>query len=120
MSANLLPLLQSGFRPGHSTETAVLRVLSDLLEAVVDDDITALALLDLLAAFDTVDHSFLCKWPRLTFGLGGQVLEYGSVLISMATCSMFDVACSSHSLCCLSVESLRVRSWLNPVCTLLS
>ena len=76
MSANLLPSLQSGFRPGHSTETAVLRVLSDLLEAVDDGDIAALALLDLSAAFDTVDHSILCKRLRLTFGLDGQVLEW--------------------------------------------
>jgi len=49
MSANLLPSLQSGFRPGHSTETAVLRVLSNLLEAADDGDIAALALLDLSA-----------------------------------------------------------------------
>jgi len=33
-SENLLPTLQSGFRTGHSTETAVLRVLSDIIQAV--------------------------------------------------------------------------------------
>jgi hypothetical protein len=38
---HLLPLLQSGFRPGHSTEAAVLRVLSDILEAVDCDDFAA-------------------------------------------------------------------------------
>jgi len=33
-TASLLPALQSGFRSGYSTETAVLRVLSDILLAV--------------------------------------------------------------------------------------
>jgi len=54
-SADLLPANQSGFRPGHSTETAVLQVLSDILVAVDRGDVAALILLDLSAAFDTVD-----------------------------------------------------------------
>ena len=57
-SADLLPSLQSGFRAGHSTETAVLRVLSDILHAVDCGDVAALVLLDLSAAFDTVDHDY--------------------------------------------------------------
>ena len=75
-SSNLLPSLQSGFRAGHSTETAVLRVLSHLLEAVDGGDVAALVLLDLSAAFDTVDHSILCKRLQLTFSLDGQVLAW--------------------------------------------
>jgi len=60
-SADLLPLLQSGFRPGHSIVTAVLRELSDILQAVDRGDSAALILLDLSAVFDTVDHSILLQ-----------------------------------------------------------
>ena len=58
-SANLFPQLHSGCRPGHSTETAVLRVLSDILQAVNHGDLSALVLLDLSSVFDTVDHEIL-------------------------------------------------------------
>ena len=44
-SSDLLSSLQSGFRSGSSTETAVLCVLSDLLEAVDRGDVAALVLL---------------------------------------------------------------------------
>ena len=67
--ANLLPQLQSGFRQGHSTETAVLRVLSDILQAVDRGDVAALVLLDLSAAFDTVDHEVLLQRLSETFGV---------------------------------------------------
>jgi len=53
---HLLPTTQSGYRRGHSTETATICVLSDLLDAVDRGDTSALVLLDLTAAFDTVDH----------------------------------------------------------------
>jgi len=67
----LLPSTQSGFRRGYSTETATIRVLSDLLDAVDRDDTAMLVLLDLSAAFDTVVHGILlerldCKSPSVS------------------------------------------------------
>jgi len=41
----------------HSTETAVLNVVSDILKAADDGKVTVLGLLDISAAFDTVDHA---------------------------------------------------------------
>ena len=55
----LLLELQSAYRAYHSTETAVLRVLSHTFEALDRGDWAALTLLDLSTAFDTVDHTTL-------------------------------------------------------------
>jgi hypothetical protein len=74
-SADLLPTWQSGFRPGHSTGTAVLQVLSDILMAVDRGDYAALVLLDLSAAFDTVDHDILLLRLRTSFGICGTALR---------------------------------------------
>ena len=59
--SGLLPPLQSAYRVSHSTETAVLKVLSDILLAIDSGDLSALVLLDLSAAFDTVDHDILIR-----------------------------------------------------------
>ena len=75
-SADLLPQLQSGFRSGHSTETAVPRVLSDIMTAIDGGDVAALVLLDLSAAFDTVDHHILFRRLQTSFGLSGSVLHW--------------------------------------------
>ena len=54
-----------------STETAVLSVLSDILLAVDRADFAASVLLDLSAAFDTVDHDILLKRLQTSFGIDG-------------------------------------------------
>ena len=59
-----MPDLQSAYRAHHSTETAVLRVLSDILGALDRGDFAVLTLLDLSAAFDTVDHETLSTTTR--------------------------------------------------------
>ena len=49
-------LHQSAYRPCHSTETALVRVSNDILTAMDKKQGTMLVLLDLSAAFDTIDH----------------------------------------------------------------
>jgi len=60
LAANdLLPRYQSAYQKRHSTETAMLRVWSDILTAADSRQVTLLGLFDLLAAFDYVDHDIL-------------------------------------------------------------
>jgi len=72
----LLPRLQSAYRRGHSTETALLRVMYDVFAAADQKHVTLLALLDLSAAFDCVDHDILLMRLQRIVGLSGQVLSW--------------------------------------------
>jgi len=72
----LLPDLQSAYRLGHSTETAVLKVLSDVLMAVDEGNMAALALLDLSSAFDSIDHDTLLQRLQTSYGFDGVALSW--------------------------------------------
>ena len=74
MIDSLLDRFQSAQRIGHSTETAELRVLNDILCSADKGDFVLLVLLDLSAAFDTIDHSILLK--RLQDKVGTLDLAY--------------------------------------------
>ena len=71
----LLPVHHSSYRQFHSTETALLKVQSDILSNVDKQEVTLLVLLDLSAAFDTVDHNSLINTLESDFGICGDVLE---------------------------------------------
>ncbi len=72
---NLLDSNQSGFRGGHSTETALLSVVEALRLARAASKSSLLILLDLSAAFDTVNHQILLS-TLLRKGISGTALQW--------------------------------------------
>ena len=98
--SGLYPQLQSPYHRYHSTETALIEVANDILLNMSSQRVTLLVLLDLSAAFDTVDHAILLKRLTTDFGIGGKALEWFSsylsgrsqrVLFEGATSDSFDL-----------------------------
>jgi Reverse transcriptase (RNA-dependent DNA polymerase)/Endonuclease/Exonuclease/phosphatase family len=66
---------QSAYRKFHSTETALLKIHNDLNLAINERKVTALILLDLSAAFDTLDHGILLTRLARNFGISDTALS---------------------------------------------
>ncbi len=67
---------QSGFRPHHSTETSLVKITNYLLLASDQSRVSLLVLLDLSAAFDTIDHDILLDRLQNYMGIQGQTLRW--------------------------------------------
>ena len=109
-SNGLMLNMQSAHRRFHSTETAVTKVVNDLLLA--DCLVSALCLFDLTAAFDTVDHGLLISRLERQFGLRGVVLEWFRSYLSGRTFRV--VFSGSMSSIIYPIDLLEmVAKWLN-------
>ena len=73
---NLSNPFQSAYWAGHSTETVLLRIVNDILSALDNDNISVLLLLDLSAAFDTLDHQILLSRLNSVFGIQSTALQW--------------------------------------------
>ena len=67
---------QSAYKKFHSTETALLRVANDILMDIDKDKCVLLVLLDLSAAFDTIDHETLLERLSERFGVEAKALSW--------------------------------------------
>ena len=69
--------LQSAYRAMHSTETALLKVVSDIRRSLDSNKDVVLLMLDLIcAAFDTVDYDILIRRLTRRFGIKGTVHKW--------------------------------------------
>ena len=91
-SANIIPLdikvkytCQSAYRPGHCTETALLKLVYDLFLSLNKGNISVLALLDFSSAFDTIDHTILVHRLHTDFGFTETVLQWFSSYLTDRT-----------------------------------
>lgn len=66
---NLLNTFQSGYRRSCSTVTALIKIDSDIREAIDKKLVTVMVLLDFSKAFDSIDHRLLCHKLKHNFHL---------------------------------------------------
>ena len=73
---------QSAYKSGHSTETTLLYIKNEIHLSLSLGEPTALILLDLLAAFDTIDHTTLLNCLKSWFGVCSTVLKWFTSYLS--------------------------------------
>ena len=72
---DLICIRQSGFRSKHSTETALIKIIDDLLFNLDNDRVSGMVLVDYRKAFDMIDHTLLLKKLEV-YGLNRDSLQW--------------------------------------------
>ena len=89
--------VQSAYKRFHSTETALLKIHNDIICNMDNGKVIALALLDLSAAFDTLDHSTLLERLHVHFGISGTVFQWFKSYISGLDIKLVDAVARGAS-----------------------
>ncbi len=114
---SLLVPVQSAYRANHSTETALLKVLNDLLIAVDRGEAVVLALLHQSAEKNTIDHAILIDRLTARFGITGCVLAWFESYLFNRRQSVSVKGKSSRSVFFSFWCSSRIRSGAYPLHT---
>ena len=88
---------QSAYRTHHSTESALVRVSNDILHAIDNKQSVILVLLDMSAAFDTIDHKILLNMLDERYGIGGTAHQWFQSYLSDRSQAVFILGMSSDS-----------------------
>ena len=126
--------LQSGFCSLHCTETALVRDTNDLLLAANTDLYFILIVLDLISAFDTVEHNVLISCLKYCVGISDVVLDWSfSVMLGNASypCvphfvgfprglfwvpSFSPITCYAWGKSCIDISSVSIATQMTPNC----
>ena len=72
----LLPDFQLAYRKGYSMKTSLIKMTSDILWSMERKEVTAVIVLDMSAAFDTVDHDLLLDILHNRYGITDTALQW--------------------------------------------
>ena len=75
-SHGMMEAHQSTYCSSRSTKTALLKVKTDIIQALDNQEVACLILLDLSAVFDTIDHDILLNRLKSRFAVTGVVLRW--------------------------------------------
>ena len=73
---DLLAKFQSAYQRYHSTETALICIMNNILREIDSGNEVVLVMLDLSAAFDMIDHALLLERLQHRYGIGGTALKW--------------------------------------------
>ena len=78
---DLLPDFQSAYHEHFSTETSLIKLTNDILWSMERQQITAIVILDLLTAFDMLDHEILLQFQEQTLIFVERFMLYKVLLV---------------------------------------
>ena len=114
----LMTTFQSAYRKHHSTEIVLLNIQNDILLNTAKGSVTALTLLDLSAAFDTIDHSILLDKLNVYYGISELAFGWFKSYLSVRTHSVKVGSTLSHPAVLLYGVPHGLCPWTNPVLSL--